>query len=271
VDRINDQNAKNILLHLSKYSERTWTHLDLKKELNLDLEPRQILQKLVDLFKADLIEDGNSNIAFRGLQDGTLYLILKSRFGDEISTFSGDLRDDLAEKHDRLAEKMASVQGKENALTGKLAEDMLAIELRNKKEVLLSSYFSYSEATLPKTKTSGSPSSLALQFSKVKTRFFIQGDEEHPTPGKNLELDIVANTESGQSLLIEMKKTQEKMGIKTIKNFWEKVLCFSRLHPDREVFASFFSAGGFTSEAQAFCEEKEIGVSTQLFIDLSNL
>ena len=86
-----------------------------------------------------------------------------------------------------------------------------------------------------------------------------------------LELDIVADTESAQSLLIEMKKTQEKMGIKTIKNFWEKVLCFSRLHPDREVFAAFFSAGGFTSEAQAFCEEKEIGVSTQLFIDLSNL
>ena len=215
----------------------------------------------MNLFKADLLEEGDSDIEFKGLQDGTLYLILQNRFGAEISTFTGDLRTDLAEKHDRLVAKLKSLQGKVNYLTGKVAEEMLATEFRNKKQILLSSYFSYG-------KIENERETLPLQLSTVKTRFFIQADEEHPTPGKNLEFDVVAETESGQSLLVEMRKTQEKMGIKTVKFFWEKVLCFSRLHPNQEVFAAFFSAGSFTPEAQRFCEKQRIGTSTELSIEI---
>ena len=159
---------------------------------------------------------------------------------------------------------MNSLQGKVNYLTGKVAEEMLATEFRNKKQISLSSYFSYVGA-LEITETS------PLQFSKIRTRFFIQADEEHPTPGNNLELDLLADTNSGQSLLVEMKKTQDKTGIKIVKEFWEKVLCFRRLHPDREVFAAFFSAGNFISEAQTFCEEQRIGTSTKLSIELVNI
>ena len=105
----------------------------------------------------------------------------------------------------------------------------------------------------------------------MQTRFFIQADEKHPDPGKNLELDLLVHTESGQSLLIEMKKRQEKTGIKTVQLFWEKVLCFNRLHPDQEVFTAFFSAGGFRPETLSFCEKQGIGTATKLSIELSNI
>ena len=167
---------------------------------------------------------------------------------------------DLAEKHDRLVKKLDSLQGKVNYLTGRVAEKMLATELRNKKHISLSDYFSYAEgAEIP-----------SLDIDRVKTRFFIQADDQHPTPGKNLELDVIA--ESGrQSLIIEMKKTQDKIGPNTIQYFWDKVQCFKRLHPDRETFAAIFSAGGFTSKAQDFCDVHQIGTSTRLTVDIAHV
>ena len=45
-----------------------------------------------------MIEWGNADIDFRGLQDGTLNLILRSRFEKEIETFEPDLRQEFHEK-----------------------------------------------------------------------------------------------------------------------------------------------------------------------------
>jgi len=50
------------------------------------------------LVEADVIEWGNADIDFRGLQDGTLNLILRSRFEKEIETFEPDLRQEFHEK-----------------------------------------------------------------------------------------------------------------------------------------------------------------------------
>ena len=68
---------------------------------------------------------------------------------------------------------MKSLQGKVNQLTGRVAEDMFATELRNKKQIVLSSYFAYKEP-LQSSETE------TLPISNVKTRFFIQADEGHP-------------------------------------------------------------------------------------------
>ena len=53
-------------------------------KLNLDLEPDEILRILEKLVAGDLIEPCFSDIHFAGLQDGTLNLILRSRFEMEI-------------------------------------------------------------------------------------------------------------------------------------------------------------------------------------------
>ena len=78
----------------------------------MDLEPKQVLQKLWDLFDADLIGKGTSDISFQGLNDGTLYLILQSRFEGEISTFSLNLKQSLTEKYDKLVKELKSTKGK---------------------------------------------------------------------------------------------------------------------------------------------------------------
>jgi hypothetical protein len=104
-----------------------------------------------------------------------------------------------------------------------------------------------------------------LHFSRVRTRLFIQTDEKHPNPNENRELDVVAEAESGQTLLVELKMTKEKIGIKPIRTFLDKAHCYARLHPDREVLTAFFSAGGFTPEAEELCEKQTIGTATEFF------
>lgn len=85
VKRINNTNAKNILLCMSKHADREWTPKELKKELNLDISPNEIHELLEILAQADVIDRTVSDIRYQGLQDGVINLILRNRFEEEIS------------------------------------------------------------------------------------------------------------------------------------------------------------------------------------------
>ncbi len=99
--KINDRYAKSMLLFLSKHSDSYWTHRDLKIKLELDLDLDEIHRKLLLLVEADVIEWGRSDIQFRGLQDGTLNLILRNRFEEEINGFIPDMKQ---EAHEQIRE-----------------------------------------------------------------------------------------------------------------------------------------------------------------------
>jgi DNA-binding HxlR family transcriptional regulator len=58
--RINDQNAKNIVLHLSKHQDRDWTRDELREALNLEMSDQDLEKKLNALVKADIIKKGRS-------------------------------------------------------------------------------------------------------------------------------------------------------------------------------------------------------------------
>ena len=60
--QINDRNAKNIVLHLSKHRDRELTRTDLLEELNLDMTDAELEKKLKALVKADIINQGASNL-----------------------------------------------------------------------------------------------------------------------------------------------------------------------------------------------------------------
>ena len=109
--RINTINAKKILLHLSKHSDREWTPRQLKEALHLEIDDKTIQEYLQIMVKADLIQEGSSDIRYQGLTDGTLCLILRSRFEEEIESFQPDLKREFYEEIDRL-------KGDKRALSG---------------------------------------------------------------------------------------------------------------------------------------------------------
>jgi hypothetical protein len=234
-----------MLLHLSKNSDRYWTPHDLKKELQLDLPENEIKKRLVLLAESDVIDRGTSDIQFRGLQDGTLNLILRNRFEEEISTFVPDLRLDFQKQIDELKADKSHLRGKLSQLTGKFAEYQLLTEFRSKKCFSLSAYFD------------GVVDSRPLNIIDVRERFIFQRDD-----GKRIEIDVHAKSSDGRVVLVEVKKTQDKIGSREVEKFQEKIEAYERTGVT--VLPAFLSLGGFTGPAADFCKEKGIATATRI-------
>ena len=243
VDRINDQYGKRVLLHLSRHNDRFWTPRELKKELNLEEDEKEIHRKLISMVKGDLIEWGSSDWRFRGLKDGTLNLILRHRFEEEIAEHQAppDLREDFREKLSQLQKENKSLRGKLSQVTGVMAEYQFAIALRSRKRFKLGDFFH------------GDLADTEFNMTDVRTNIKIQRDD-----GKEMEVDIAAQSGDDSVLLVEVRKRKVKTNIKDIEDFLEKVELYKVLNPEQTVFAAFLSLGGFTDEALQMCEKRTI-------------
>ncbi len=247
LDQVNNRNAKNLLLYLNKHSDSYWTPQQLKKELSLDLEVNDIQNELVILSKIDVIERGTSFIQFRGLQDGTLNLVLRNCFEEEIEGYVPDFPKEFSQAIEKLNAENRSLRGKLSYYIGIVGEHLLATAFRNRKRFRLSDFF---DNVADRTE---------LHITLVRERFLLQRED-----GKGMEIDIVAESDCGRAVLVEVKKKKVKTSLKEVADFWEKVEAYKRLFPDRNILPAFFSVGDFTAEAKPFCEARGIGVAIEL-------
>lgn len=245
--RINHHHTKQMLLHLSKYADRYWTPRELKAELQLDLTEYEIQEQLVTLAESDLIERGTSDIQFRGLQDGTVNLILRNRFEEEINNFVPNLKDEFQAKVTELQQANRRLQGMLNHLSGKLAEQQLATELRTRKRFPLSDYFTGMDDDAP------------VNLVDVRERVTSQRAD-----GKGQEFDVVAQSSDGRVLLVEVRKRQSKTTLTEVADFWDKVRAYATTFPQATVRPAFLALGGFTEEAVNFCNAHKIGMAEQI-------
>ena len=242
--KINDRHAKAMLLHLSKNPDTEWTPMQLKGELNIPIEENNIREKLEIMVKADLIEKGASDIRYKGLQDGTLNLILRSRFEEEIKDFNPDLRQDFSKEIKKLKRERNSLQGRLNNLVGKFAEFQLMTEFRSRKRFALPVYFK------------GVKDNKTLNIIDARMRYKFQRPD-----GKEMEIDVMASSGCGRVILVEVKKTDKRTGVSAVRDFFEKIAVFKDCFPEKKVIPAFLSVGGFTKTASDLCQEKSIGTA----------
>jgi hypothetical protein len=249
LSRVNDKYAKMLLLHLNKHAQTDWTPRMLKQELKIDLELDQIQQKLLTLTEADVIEQGVADIDFRGLQDGTLNLILRNRFEKEIKEFEppSDLKSEFKAQIEDLRAENQKLRGLLNNLSGKMAEHQLAMAFRSRKHFALSVFFENVNDTTP------------LNIINVRERVVFQRED-----GKKMEIDIVAESKCGRVVLVEVRKTQTKMGLKAVSEFQEKVEVYAQTFSIPLILPAFLSLGGFTEEAVQFCQTQGIATACQI-------
>ncbi|MDM8527020.1 hypothetical protein QUF58_02305 [Anaerolineales bacterium HSG24] len=245
--KINDVNSKHILLHLSKHNDREWTSKEVQEALKLDMPLEEIQRKMQLMVEADVLDKGGSDIRYRGLQDGTLYLILRNRFEEEITNYAPDLRVDFRAEVKQLQADKSRLQGMLRNMTGKIAEYQLATQFRSKKRFSLSAYFE------------GVVDDSRLNMVNVQTRV----PQQRPD-GKKQELDVVAESSCGRVLLVEVKKWQTKISATDAEDFMEKVVLYREKHPDRIILPAILSLGGFSDPARKVCKEHEIGMATEI-------
>ncbi len=245
--KINDTRAKNILLHLSQHRDMEWTPGQLKDDLGIDLPVNEIHDRLEKMFEADLIEEGGSDIRYKGLQDGTLYLVLRHRFEEEIKNHAPDLKTDFQKKIEELKKEKKSLKGRLSQLIGKFAEYQLATDMRTRKRFSLSAYFS------------GVSDRTKLHITDIRLRVRFQRQD-----GKDMEMDVVAESDCGRVAVIEVKKWKKPAGIQVVRDFLEKVQVYADQYPRKKIIPAFFSVGGFSAPAGKLCKEKNIGVAERI-------
>ena len=249
VDRINDRYGKHILLHLSKHNHREWTPQDLKDELHLPEDERAIFHKLNAMAKGDIIAKGSSNIDFRGLQDGTLNLVLRHRFEKEIKEHQPNFVHEFNQEIATLTQENRSLRGKLSRIKGQVTELQFAHTLRSRKRFRMSEFFE------------GVTDNTRLNPVDVRVNIMIQradGDNG------NQELDIVAQSSDDRTLLIEVKNREKKADPEMIEEFLEKVATYQAQHPDKIILKGFLSLNGFTKKALEMCQTHDIAWTIDL-------
>ncbi len=247
VKQVNDKYGKHILLHMSKHNDREWTARELKQTLHLQEDEATIHNKLLALVKGDLLEQGDADIDFHGLRDGTLYLILRHRFEKEILDHEPNLISDFNTQVAALTKENQALRGKLNHIKGQVTEFQFANTLRSRKRFRLAEFFA------------GATDEQPLNLLAVQTRVMLQRPD-----GAKKEVDIVAQTSDERVLLIDVKNQQEKPNHETVADFLEKAALYSSQHPDKTLLLAFLSLGGFTEKALELCRQHGIAWTTEL-------
>ncbi|MDJ0837308.1 MAG: hypothetical protein QNK37_12380 [Acidobacteriota bacterium] len=245
--RINQQHAKKMLLFLTRNPDRIYTAKSLKEVMKLDLSEHEIEERLVALYKANLIRGRFSN-EFMGLKDGTFHLLLLRRLATELATLDPEADGGIEFLVNKLTGEKKALQNQLNQVSGRLAEAQLEIDMRVRDSFHPSVYFE------------GLTEAPHMDVGELFPRFLIQGPD-----GKKGEVDLRVDSKDCEfSLLIEVKKPQKPSGSLVIEKLLTRAALFQQRNPERRVFPAVLSLGGFTEDALAMCIEKKVGRATSI-------
>jgi len=109
--QINDRNAKNIVLHLSKHRDREWTRQELRKKLSLKMTDGELELKLKALVKSDIIGQGQTNFDYRGVGDNIFDKVFRGVYEKEIRAFDVKvIREEYNETLEKIKKDYYSLQ-----------------------------------------------------------------------------------------------------------------------------------------------------------------
>ncbi len=122
--QINDRNAKNIVLHLCKHRDRELTREEIRKDLNLDMSDAELEKKLKALVKSDIIQQGQTDFDYRGVQDNIFDKVFRGVYEKEIRRFDIKvIKEEYAREFEKLKVQYESLLGKYNNQKGLFAND----------------------------------------------------------------------------------------------------------------------------------------------------
>jgi hypothetical protein len=249
--RVNDQNAKNIVLHLCKHRDREVTRRELMTQLKLDITDGELEKRLKALVKADIIKQGQTNFDYRGVQDNIFDKVFRGVYEKEISDFDvGAIRKEYSEAFKKLKKQYQQLQSKYNYQQGYFAEYLILDQLKyraRKKNKLLTSITRY----LPED-------FVFCDYSRV-WRY-----DSSPEYAKGFSVDIFARAENPDdySIIGEVKsRVLKKFSKDEVLAFKKKFAEVKKLENINRAQGFIFSRSGFTGEAEDYCKKRGIACS----------
>jgi hypothetical protein len=249
--QINDRNAKNIVLHLTKHRDREWTRQELLEALKLDMTDSDLEKKLKALVKADIINQGSNDFRYRGVKDNIFDKVFRGVYQEEIDGFDMSIiGKEYRTQFEELKKQYHRLLGKFNYREGYFAEYLILEQLRLhalEKNELLKSVTRY----LPGD----------FNFCEY-TRVWRYNSA--PEYAKGFSVDILARAAASDdySLIGEVKSRDTRKFSKEEAAAFERKLTAVKTQENIERAVGFiFSRSGFTPEAEEYCKEKGIACS----------
>ena len=88
LDRVNDQNARKMVLYLAKSEPEERTRAQIRDDLGLTMAEVDLEKRLKQLVMADILAQGSSNFHYRGLGDRVFAMVFRRIYGSEIDQVS---------------------------------------------------------------------------------------------------------------------------------------------------------------------------------------
>jgi hypothetical protein len=249
--KVNDRNAKRIVLHLCKNRDRELTRKELLDDLELDMADEELELKLEALVKSDIISQGQTNFDYRGVGDNIFDKVFRGVYEKEIHHF--DVRVIKKEYHaefSKLKKQYGSLLGKYNYQKGLFVEYLLLEQLR---------LHAVENNELFKSMTRYLPEDFNFtRYSRV-WRY-----DHSPVYEKRFNMDIYARTvDPGEySILGEVKNREARRFSKEeVIEFERKFALVKEVEHIERAIGFIFSRAGFTKEAETYCKEKGIACS----------
>jgi hypothetical protein len=249
--KVNDRNAKRIVLHLCKHKFREMTRKELMEDLNLDMPDEKLEEKMDALVKADIINRGQTNFDYRCVQDNIFDKVFRGVYQKEIEHFDvGEIKKEYSEALEKLEKQYVSLLGKYNYQKGLFAEYLILEQLRlhgKDKNAFLKSITRY----LPDNFD-------FCEYSRV-WRY-----DSSPEYMKRFSVDILARTGNpgDYSIIGEVKSREvKKFSKEEAVSFETKYSEVKKLENIDRVVGFIFSRGGFTMDAEDYCREHGIACS----------
>jgi len=101
--KVNDRNAKRIVLHLCKHRGHELTRKELLDDLKLDMTDKQLEDKLEALVKADIISQGRTNYDYCAVDDNIFDKVFRGVYQKEIEHFA---KDEIRKEYNKTIEAM---------------------------------------------------------------------------------------------------------------------------------------------------------------------
>jgi len=248
---VNNRNAKRIVLHLFKNKDRELTRKELLDQLQLDMTDEELEKKLEALFRADIINRGQTHFDYRCVSDNIFDKVFRGVYQKEIEHFEiSEIKKEYSQALEKIKQQYRRLQGKHNYQKGYFAEylilDQLRLNARSKNDLL-------------KSITRYLPGDFDFSdYSHVWKYDFAPGYS------RSFNIDIFARaTAPGDYSIIGEVKSREvkKFSKEEVVEFERKFVEVKKIEKIERAVGFIFSRSGFTKEADDYCREKNIACS----------
>jgi hypothetical protein len=248
--QINDRNAKNIVLHLSKYRDREFTRKEILEELKLEMTDGELEKKLKALVKVDIISQGRTNFDYRGVGDNIFDKVFRGVYEKEISEFDvRKIKEEYIEELEKIKEQYKSLLGKYHSQKGYFTEYLILEQLR---------LHARENNDLLKSITRNLPGDFNFCVYERVWRY-----DSSPEYARGFNVDIFARAARGEySIIGEVKyRDSRKFSKEEAVDFERKLETMKKLENIEQTVGFIFSSSGFTGDAEDYCKERGIACS----------